>query len=315
MDKSYDFEFDFSYFDTEDAMVDHYCVKWDNNRWGQYVELPYAGIYSYSIPVFYAAAEKVLNHFNCEPGFIAPSVLGKKSPQELRLISKENPHNEVYKTSFATFIEMRDISQRLNLRAEKPISGDWILGTLDRENWQWKEVVKRYSTSELNDYVKENNIHILGGYLPAEELDKNVEQKRRLKVFISYSREDIDKVLPIYNELKNRDFDVWIDIDHLLPGQDWEREIQNQIKKSDVFIACLSKNSVNKKGYFQKELKKGIDVCDLLPEGHIFFIPVRIEQCVVPSRFEKYHYCDIFIDGQRDKLIKSLEKIQEQSNR
>jgi hypothetical protein len=68
-----------------------------------------------------------------------------------------------------------------------------------------------------------------------------------------------------------------------MKGQNWELEIHNNIKSSDFFIACLSKNSVSKHGYVQKELKEAISVLDEIPENEIYIIPIRIDDCLVPS--------------------------------
>ena len=78
------------------------------------------------------------------------------------------------------------------------------------------------------------------------------------KVFLSYAREDRDTVSKIYNYLLNNSCEPWMDIEKLLPGQDWEYEIDIAIKNTDFFIACLTTNSVVKTGYVQKELRKAL---------------------------------------------------------
>ena len=41
----------------------------------------------------------------------------------------------------------------------------------------------------------------------------------------------------------------------ILPGELWVNSIQTAIQNSDFFLACLSKNSVDKRGMLQKEIK------------------------------------------------------------
>lgn len=93
----------------------------------------------------------------------------------------------------------------------------------------------------------------------------------------------------------------------LLPGQNWEFEIQKAIRQARVFIACLSKNSVSKKGYFQQELKNGLEVYDEFPEGQIFMIPLLLDSCDVPSRFRKIQWCDINAPEGIEKLFLSIK--------
>ena len=64
----------------------------------------------------------------------------------------------------------------------------------------------------------------------------------------------------------------WLDEESLLPGQDWDMEIQSALRKADVILVCLSKNSVTKEGYVQKEIKKSLDIADEKPEGELFLI-------------------------------------------
>ena len=54
-------------------------------------------------------------------------------------------------------------------------------------------------------------------------------------------------------------------------------------------IACLSKNSISKRGYVQKELKEAISVLDEIPEDAIYIIPIRIDGCFVPSLLTNRH--------------------------
>ena len=129
---------------------------------------------------------------------------------------------------------------------------------------------------------------------------------KKAKVFISYSRADAAKALTIYELLEQKHYTPWIDQINILPGQDWEIEISKAIKSSDFFVACLSNNSVTKTGYFQKELKRGMEILDLQPEGAIYLIPLRLDDCVVPVRFEHLHWCNLFETHGIAKLVEAL---------
>jgi hypothetical protein len=96
----------------------------------------------------------------------------------------------------------------------------------------------------------------------------------------------------------------WLDEDKILPGQDWNLEITTAVRKSDVVIVCLSHSSVTKEGYVQKEIKLALDVADEKPDGTIFIIPMRLEECSVPERLRQWHWVDAF-----DNASKPYEKL------
>jgi hypothetical protein len=97
-----------------------------------------------------------------------------------------------------------------------------------------------------------------------------------------------------------------MDAKDLLPGQEWKVEIEKAIRESAVFIACLSNNSVNKEGFVQAELKRALEIADLMPEGRIFIVPIRLDNCKVPISLSKLHWVDYFEDEEREKLLKAI---------
>jgi len=117
-------------------------------------------------------------------------------------------------------------------------------------------------------------------------------------VFISYARQDSDAALRLYEDLKAwTDLKPWLDKKDLLPGQNWDIEIRKAIKNSRYFIALFSSTSVQKRGYIQKEFKHALDVLDEFPEGEIFAIPARLDNCEIPyEKFRKIERVDLFPD-------------------
>ncbi|MGH1364547.1 MAG: toll/interleukin-1 receptor domain-containing protein [Calditrichia bacterium] len=101
----------------------------------------------------------------------------------------------------------------------------------------------------------------------------------KTKVFISYAKEDLNTALRLYRDLANNNIDIWFDEVSLLGGQRWKPKITEAIKESDFFFALLSKNSVDKRGYVQKELKIALEVLDEIPEAGRFIVPICISEC------------------------------------
>src|SRR6185503_6500920 len=102
-----------------------------------------------------------------------------------------------------------------------------------------------------------------------------------LKVFLCHSSSDKPKVRQLYRRLITDHFQPWLDEEDLLPGQDWHVEIRKAVGASDIVIVCLSKGSVAKTGFLNKELQYALDIAEQQPEGRIFIIPLRLEQCDV----------------------------------
>jgi len=67
------------------------------------------------------------------------------------------------------------------------------------------------------------------------------------KIFISYSRKDIDFAKQLTAELQNSDLDFWIDWEGIPPTVDWWREIEKGIEEADVFIFLISPDSAKSK--------------------------------------------------------------------
>jgi hypothetical protein len=68
----------------------------------------------------------------------------------------------------------------------------------------------------------------------------------------------------------------------------------------------VSKASVTKAGYVQKELRKALDVADEQPEGVAYLIPVRLEECEVPERLSQWQWVDLFKTDGYERLLRGL---------
>lgn len=137
----------------------------------------------------------------------------------------------------------------------------------------------------------------------------DVRLKENVKVFLCHSSNDKPKIMQLYNRLKlEKGMDVWIDVEKLLPGVEWDLEIRTAVRDSHIVLVCLSKNSINKEGYIQKEIRQALDVADEKPEGALFIIPLRLEECEVPDRLKKWQWLNFYEDDSYDKLLSSLRK-------
>jgi TIR domain len=82
--------------------------------------------------------------------------------------------------------------------------------------------------------------------------------------------------------------------------------IPRAVRNSDVVLVCLSKSSVNRAGYLQKEIRIALDVADEQPEGAIFLIPVKLEECDLPERLSRWHWVDLSSEYAEERLLQTL---------
>jgi hypothetical protein len=129
---------------------------------------------------------------------------------------------------------------------------------------------------------------------------------KKLKIFLCHASDDKAEVRDLYNLLVKQGTDPWLDAEKLLPGQDWNLEINKALDDADVILLCLSKKSVSKEGYVQKEMRIALDHALEMPEGRIFLIPARLEECELPYKIKNYQWVDLFSADGMDRLMKSL---------
>jgi hypothetical protein len=134
----------------------------------------------------------------------------------------------------------------------------------------------------------------------------------KLRVFLCHASQDKPFVREVYKRLSSENWiDPWLDEENLLPGQDWDLEIEKAVEASDAVIVFISNLSVSKEGYIQKELRKVLDLALEKPEDTIFIIPLRLDECEMPRRLRAWHYLDYFPAEHRDwafhRLLESLK--------
>lgn len=112
-------------------------------------------------------------------------------------------------------------------------------------------------------------------------------------VFLSHARADQARAMEFYNLLALDGFDPWIDKVSLVAGQHWEVEIARAVRASDCVIVLLSKNSVDHRGYVQKEISLALEAASREPEHSIYVLPVGLDNSPIPDRLSHLHLVTI----------------------
>jgi formylglycine-generating enzyme required for sulfatase activity len=108
-------------------------------------------------------------------------------------------------------------------------------------------------------------------------------------IFISYSRNDRERVRHIAQALEAEGFDVWWDTE-ILPGESFSKVIDSKLKDSACIIAVWSDSSINS-NWVQEEADDGMQRNTL--------IPVMIDQIDLPRGFKRLQTADL-MDWQGD---------------
>jgi hypothetical protein len=108
------------------------------------------------------------------------------------------------------------------------------------------------------------------------------------KVFISYSREDINFVERLAEDLKSRT-EVWLDKWEIEVGDSIPEKINDGIRDSSYVAVILSSNSVNK-DWFKRELYAFVH--QHLGQNKKRILPVQIDDCDVPALISDLYRAD-----------------------
>lgn len=103
--------------------------------------------------------------------------------------------------------------------------------------------------------------------------------------FISYVREDSERVDRLQRILEAAGVKVWRDTADLWPGEDWRARIRQAITKNTLaFVACFSERSEARSVSGQnEELNLAVDQMRLRRPNQPWLIPVRFDEVDVPD--------------------------------
>jgi hypothetical protein len=121
------------------------------------------------------------------------------------------------------------------------------------------------------------------------------------KIFISYSRKDMDFVRKLAGDLEQAGYDVWWDLTDLRGGDDWVRKIPAAIQESQFVIVVLSPNSVVSE-WVEKEYTQALSLRKKI-------IPVMLTAITVPFALNTINYLNFALGEYEDNFKKLLEAL------
>jgi hypothetical protein len=99
------------------------------------------------------------------------------------------------------------------------------------------------------------------------------------RIYLSYSRKDIEFALKLADRLRSNGHEISIDIESLSPGEDWRRALSVGLKNSDVFVVLLSENSKTSQ-YMLHEI--GAARAYSAESDRMLVVPVAIDDIDIP---------------------------------
>lgn len=146
------------------------------------------------------------------------------------------------------------------------------------------------------------------------------------RIYLSYKRQDLERVEPIYEALKAEGFSPWIDVRDILPGSKWVAEIEEAIRSSQFFVTFVSRNSVDKQvrsvtGFsVNSEINVALEriseakesELDLTPDPRSYMIPARLDPVPPPANIAEFQWVDLFEPRGLQSLIEAVRSVWKQ---
>jgi hypothetical protein len=134
----------------------------------------------------------------------------------------------------------------------------------------------------------------------------------RLRVFISYAREDARRADSLYDSLNAAGFEPWMDHRDIPEAAEWQSEINRAIGRCHAFLACISSASTQKSGVLAAELESALQRWKRKWWWwkRLFLLPVRFEDCKTPEKLSQLQWVDVFEDKDWVKVARALRRAQ-----
>ena len=101
-------------------------------------------------------------------------------------------------------------------------------------------------------------------------------------VFVSYSSQDRDRVIPVVDYLRSSGISVWVDEGNIHAADLWSEQIVQAIASCRVLVVMLSGNSTDSHNVIKEAM--------LASEQKKVLLPVYLEPAEIPAKLQ-YHKC------------------------
>jgi len=129
-----------------------------------------------------------------------------------------------------------------------------------------------------------------------------------MKVFVGYPSKHRSEAREVAGYLRSQGDEVWLDVDALAGGDDWDAE-RLEAQRSADFIIHLCSNAINSRGGpVVREIRETLRLLEDQPFRSNLALCMRLEDVRLPSELMSLHYIDIFRGGWKQQLDKAIGK-------
>jgi formylglycine-generating enzyme required for sulfatase activity len=132
---------------------------------------------------------------------------------------------------------------------------------------------------------------------------------RKLRVFLCCTAQDKYKpfIRETYARLEDEGWiEPWLDDEKLLPGLNWDAEVEKAVGDADCVIIFISKRAIVENRYVQRELRFVLNCALENIRRSISIIPLRLDDCPIPRHVQPWQYYDFSVFNQREHVYKRL---------
>jgi len=149
-----------------------------------------------------------------------------------------------------------------------------------------------------NNKMSVSNVH--------KNKDLNSDQLNKSKIFISYSRKDVDFATKLYKKLSKKGICCFFDKKSIRCGENWVNTIDKELEESNTIIAILSENYF-KSSWAKLEYHAALIKAVESKSPKKYFYPILIDgNCNIPPLLQTYEIIDL---STNQKLSSNYSKI------
>ncbi len=182
------------------------------------------------------------------------------------------------------------------------------------------QCIIRDDENDLKNYYKELGSR-LKDIISSDEIAGRIKNAFNCHAFLSYRKRDSEKAKKVIRFLRKckklDDAAIWYD-EYLLPGENYETVIEEEIKNCDIFVMVISKNIVEKTNNEDGRSADNYVIRVEYPlalKHHKPVIPIMVDDLDKDSVSETFlNICDPISFGKTDELEKRINEIDICSN-
>jgi len=142
------------------------------------------------------------------------------------------------------------------------VASESLMGISDADKESTVLFFRRGKRVEIEDGHTQAFLSELSERLASETIDSDERTPvgPMIRVFISYAREDLNLARELQQGLDAAGFEVWMDVDALEGGEDWDATIKNELQSTD-FVLIVYSDALYRKtdSYVNKEIHLAVE--------------------------------------------------------